>query len=83
MLGAAMVRGPEGYAVRWVSPDSPASEAGIEAGDVVKSIDGEPFAAVDPARLRERLRVAGQVLKLEVDHSGVRRDVTVTLRRLI
>jgi predicted aspartyl protease len=83
MLGATLQRGADGYAVRWVCPDSPASEAGIEAGDAVKSLDGQPFTSLDPAAVRERLRTEGVTVKLGLLHAGTPRDVTVKLRRLI
>jgi len=83
MLGATMMPGPDGYRVRWVGSDSPAAEAGLEVGDLVKSIDDQPSAGIDPALLRQQLRREGATMKLGIEHAGARRDVTVKLRRLI
>jgi len=83
MLGATLAPGTEGYTVRWVSDDSPASEAGLGVGDVVTTIDDQPSTSLEMGLLRERLRTEGRVVKLGVERSGLKRDVTVTLRRLI
>jgi predicted aspartyl protease len=83
MLGAALVRGPQGFAVRWVGPETPAAEAGLAVGDVVTRVDGEPFTAFDSAGLRKRLQVPGRVVKLGVQRSGAERELTATLRRLL
>jgi len=58
-LGAIMTLGP----VVAVQPDSPAAQAGINVGDRLTQIDGQPIG--DPQRLEERLRaLAGKPVKL-------------------
>jgi hypothetical protein len=83
MLGAALVRGPEGFTVRWVGADTPAAEAGLEIGDLVTRVDDDPCTSIDSAGLRQRLQTPGGVVRLAVQRAGVAREVTVTLRRLI
>jgi predicted aspartyl protease len=83
MLGAALVRGAEGLTVRWVGADTPAADAGLEIGDLVTRLDGASVATLEPGTLRKYLQVAGRVVRLEVQRSGVAREVTVTLRRLL
>jgi S1-C subfamily serine protease len=72
--------GVSGALVSDVEPDSPADAAGLEAGDVVVSIDG---ASVDDAsELGEAIRAhdPGDDVELEwIDADGQRRTATVTL----
>jgi hypothetical protein len=57
---------------------SPAREAGIEAGDVLVTIDGRPTAALTLDEIRELLKAPGQTHKLAV--SRHRKPLTVTLK---
>jgi hypothetical protein len=83
MLGAALTRAEGGLVVRWVNPQTPAADAGLQAGDLVTTLDGEAAERLDPAMLRRRLQEVGRVLKLEVRHGPDSRRVTLTLRRLL
>ena len=67
-----------GALVRQVEGDTPASEAGLEQGDLIVSIDGEhvPSAIALVGQVRER--GAGQKAQLEVVRDGQRQQVTVT-----
>ena len=51
------VRGGTGLVVRAVAPASPASEAGIRAGDVIREVNRKPADSV--ATLQNALRAAG------------------------
>ena len=67
-------------AVKAVQDDSPAAAAGIEPGDRLVAIDGDPVG--DPLLLDERLRAGvGRTVKLTLARDGgERRDVEVTPR---
>lgn len=45
---------------------SPAFEAGVHAGDEIQSVNGTPVGEISLFALRERLRVEGQQVKLEL-----------------
>jgi len=65
VLGMAMTPG----AVRAIQKDSPAAVAGLEVGDVIVAVDGEP--AGDPLSLEDRLTgKAGSAVTLSVQRGG-------------
>jgi len=78
-LGAAIVPTPDGLTIGSVIADSPADKAGLERGDVVKSIDGT--AVSDMGGLREALqdKKVGDSVVLSITRDGDAQDVTVTL----
>lgn len=64
-----------------ITPGSPAEEAGLEPGDVILAVDGEPIFAFD--QLRDRIRASeGAPVALDVLRDGVRRQITLTARRM-
>jgi hypothetical protein len=83
MSGAVMTRRESGFEVRWVNPDTPASEAGLQVGDLVTRIDDQPAERIDLAVLRQRMQEAGRVVQLQVRRKEATRAVTLTLRRLL
>jgi regulator of sigma E protease len=76
VTGLAMAPGP----VVAVQADSPAAEAGIEPGDVLRGLDGQPIG--DPLTLDDRLAsLAGRPLTVTVGRAGEPdREVTLTPR---
>ncbi|HEY8548506.1 MAG TPA: PDZ domain-containing protein [Vicinamibacterales bacterium] len=67
-----------GAVVEEVTGDSPASKAGLKAGDVILEFDGQP---VRSARQLERLvdeTPAGRTVKMAVQRNGARVDLEVT-----
>jgi hypothetical protein len=64
------------FEVAAVSPHSPGSEAGLQKGDVIAGIDGQPAADLDLSGLREMLRVFGHEYHLTV----VRNEHTVEMK---
>ncbi|SUE16827.1 serine protease [Rhodococcus gordoniae] len=69
-----------GVEVLWVSYDSPAYRAGLDAGDVVVSFDGEPVSST--AELEQRLlrRRPGDVVSIEwTTESGEKRSTEIVL----
>jgi predicted aspartyl protease len=69
--------------VLMVLVDSPALEAGLQAGDEIESVDGIPAGDIGLTALRERLRLEGQNVKLAVVRGAERIATTLRTRRLI
>ena len=82
--GLWLERGARGIEVIEVVPDSPASAAGLHAGDVVVAVDGKAVSLPD---LRALLRGApGTKVRLRVAAGGAgkaAKDVVVTLKDLV
>jgi regulator of sigma E protease len=73
-LGLVMEPGP----IVGVQNDSPAAKAGLEKGDILVSIDGQPVG--DPETLNDRLLPrAGQTIPVAVKRGGKDLDVSITL----
>jgi len=83
MTGLAVTREPAGFVVRFVNPATPASEAGIQAGDILTRIDGKPASAMDPAALRTLSQQDGSTVEFEFKRGSATQTVTLRLRRLI
>lgn len=66
-----------------VQERSPASERGIQVGDVLEKVDGKPVKWTELADLRRELRTPGRAVKLGLRRDGKPVDVTVELRRMI
>jgi len=69
--------------VLWTQDDSPASEAGIVAGDVIEAVNGRAVADLGPSAFRDMLRRPDSVYVLTVRRGSERREVTIKTRRLI
>ncbi|HEX3775029.1 MAG TPA: redoxin domain-containing protein [Polyangiaceae bacterium] len=68
-----------GVLVRDVVPSSPAARAGLVAGDVISSVDGENVARPDDVSLRVGARGAGQRVRLGILRQSETRLVAVDL----
>lgn len=66
-----------------VKPDSPASEAGLRNGDIIKSIDGKDAAALQAAEIRKMLKQEGREFRFVVERDDAPLTVTIKTRRLI
>ena len=77
-----MAAGTSGVLVSEVMPDTPAAQAGLQAGDVIVELDGE--AMEDPAELRSTVasRGAGVQTTLGLIRGGQRLEAQVTLGEL-
>ncbi len=71
--------GPGGALVGEVSPDSPASKAGIKHGDVILKVNGEPINSANDLRLRISQTPPGTDVKLQISRDGKTQDVSVDL----
>ena len=64
-----------------VAPQSAAYEAGLQAGDVITAVDGQPIAVFD--QLKEVVEASGgRSLPLDVWRAGETRHVTLTPKRV-
>ena len=74
----------QGVQITAVLPGSPAMRAGLQAGDVILSLDGNPIE--NPADLNEQILAMPNLLnkqaKLAYWRGGARHDTTVTLTAL-
>jgi PDZ domain-containing protein len=64
------------FEVAAVTPHSPGSEAGLQKGDVIAGIDGQPAADLDLSGVRDMFRVFGHEYHLTV----VRNEHTVEMK---
>jgi len=67
--------------VREVTPDTPAAEAGLQAGDRVLEVSGQPVRSAEQITqfIREH---KGQPITLRVNRKGKQLDITATARKL-
>ncbi|WP_280151586.1 Do family serine endopeptidase [Piscinibacter sp. XHJ-5] len=70
---------PQGALVAEVQPGSPAAGAGLEAGDVVLRIDGEPIVASGDLSATVAMHAPGDKVALEVWRAGAPREIRVAL----
>jgi len=68
-----------GALISHVENGSPAAKAGLEAGDVILKIDGEPVASSAELPPKVAATSPGKPVTLEVWHKGKARSVTVTV----
>ncbi|HRX84638.1 MAG TPA: PDZ domain-containing protein [Phycisphaerae bacterium] len=71
---------PDGFAVLGVFPDTAAAAAGLQAQDVVVSVDGKPVATLEDGLNILRTLHAGDTAKLGIIRAGKPLDVPLTLR---
>jgi serine protease Do len=71
--------GPGGALIAEVSPDTPASRAGLKRGDVILKLNGEPVNSENDLRLRVSQSAPGTDVKLEIWRDGKTQDVNVPL----
>ena len=71
-----------GVPIRYVYPNGPAAEAGIEPGDVLARFAREPIEAADQLRLRISDHQPGEQVELEVLRGQRRLKLTIRLGRL-
>jgi len=71
--------GPGGALIGDVSPNSPASKAGLKRGDVILKLNGEPVSSANDLRLRISQTPPGTNVKLQISRDGKTQDVNVDL----
>lgn len=80
----AIKQGPEAFDVALVSPNSPASAAGLKQGERIVAVDGAAAARLSGSALRAKLlQQVGTTVKLTVERDGAAREVALKLVELL
>lgn len=69
----------KGALVRDVAPDSPGAEAGLQRGDVVTEMNGQPITGPNDLKLKVATMAPGSAVTLKVLRNGQPRDLKVKL----
>ncbi len=80
-LGIGLGRGESGMGVDSVSPKSAAQEAGLQVGDLVKSIDGQVMRSTRQIIATVGGHTPGDVITLLVERDEEQIELSATLRR--
>lgn len=72
----------QGVLVGDVVPNSPAARSGIERGDIILQVDGQPVIDRNQLRLKISMMAPGSEVALKIFRGGSERDVTVRLSEL-
>ncbi len=76
---AFKVPAEKGALIGNVEPDSPGSKAGLQRGDVITELNGQPVTGPNDLRLNVGSMKPGTVAHLKVLRNGETRDINVTL----
>ena len=82
MAKAFGMEAPAGVLIADVSPNSPAAQAGLKAGDIVMSMNGQPIADSSSLRLQVSETAPGTSLPMTVRRGDSTLNVTAKLREL-
>jgi len=69
----------KGALIRSVEPDSPGAKAGLQRGDVITEVNGQPVSGPNDLRLKVAAMAPGTTVHLKVLRNGEARDINVTL----
>ena len=69
----------KGALISNVDPNSPGAKAGLQRGDVIEDLNGEPVTGPNDLRLKVATLAPGTVVRFKVSRNGQPRDVSVTL----
>jgi serine protease Do len=72
----------EGALVSDVTPGSPAAKAGLQRGDIIVALDGEPIPDGRALRLRIAEKPPNSTVRLDVIRGGHHREITAKLEQL-
>ncbi len=72
----------EGVLVGDVTPDSPGAKAGLQKGDVIVALNGQPVSDAEDLRLRVAQIAPGTNVKLDVIRDGQKRQLSANLAEL-
>ncbi len=84
-IGASLRRTDEGPVIRNVMPEGGAQKQGLEEGDLIRSVDGEPVGDLPLPAVVQRIRgQAGEPVRLTVERDGRGQfDVEITRGRIV
>jgi serine protease Do len=69
----------KGALVGSVEPNSPGAKAGLQRGDVIEELNGQPVSGPNELRLKVGTLAPRTTIHLKVDRSGASRDVSLDL----
>ncbi len=69
----------KGALVGNVDPNSPGAKAGLQRGDIITELNGEPVSGPNELRLKIGTMTPGTTVHLKVNRNGEARDVALTL----
>jgi serine protease Do len=72
----------KGAVIADVSPNSPAAKAGLQKGDVIEELNGQPVTSANELKLQIALLPPGTVAHLKILRDGQSRDIAVKLGEL-
>jgi serine protease Do len=75
------LREPRGLAITKVSEDSPASRAGLRAGDVILRFEGEQVASYSKLQRLISEAAPEQIVRLTISRGGAEQEVSITIGR--
>ncbi len=81
-MQALGLKNTQGALVRQVEAGSAAEKAGIQAGDVIIRIDGEPIKRVHDLPIRIARHKAGDRVRVEILRNGKRQMIPVTVEEM-
>jgi serine protease Do len=72
----------KGALVSDVTPAGAAAKAGLQKGDIIEELNGQPITGPNDLKLKIASLTPGTTAHLKVNHGGQKKDVTVTLGEL-
>jgi serine protease Do len=69
----------KGALIASVDPNGPGVKAGLQRGDVIEELNGQPVAGSNDLRLKIGAMAPGTEVRLKVNREGTERDVAVKL----
>jgi S1-C subfamily serine protease len=84
MSGVVLTATGEGFRllkVQKVLDNTPASEGGLHAGDVITKVKGRPVAELDIERIRQMLSEPDQQIELSVERGGQTLQIGIKTRK--
>lgn len=82
MAKALGTKEARGIVVGDVTPSSPAQESGLQRGDILLEVNGEPVSDSNQLRMGISMMSPGTTVKLKVIRNGSERDVAVKLAEM-